>query len=146
MRVSHLALLAASLVACRDADGSQEVRLRPAPVAPSPSAPQVSDDRGPHPADTRVLPTDVPGDNARDGRKGDQKDSDWVPKEYAGGMARWKDTGVYVDGKPLGFLTWGEMPIGCKPSWLKSKVSADKRYGTSDPGWRWERKRYYERG
>lgn len=148
MPSSRFALLAVvSLVACRDADGSQETRLRPAPVAPAPNAPKVVDDLGPHPADDRVNPAqlaDEKKDEKKDQKKGDRQDNDWVPKEFTNGLARWKDTGVYVDGKPLGFLTWGELPIGCKPSWLRDKVSAEKRYGTNDPGWKWARKRYYK--
>jgi hypothetical protein len=143
MSPSRFAFLAAmSLLACRDANGdvSQETRLRPAPVTPSPNATKVVDDLGPHPADDRVNP-----DELRDQKKGEQKNSaNWVPREFTAGLARWKDTGVYVDGKPVGFLTWGELPIGCKPSWLRDKVSADKRYGTNDTGWKWARKRYYK--
>lgn len=70
--------------------------------------------------------------------------NDYVPAEFKKGMARWKDTGVYVDGKPIGFLTFGELPIGCKPTWLKDKVSAEKRPGTDDPGWRWAQQRVYK--
>jgi hypothetical protein len=139
----RLALLAVvSLVACRDADGSQETRLRPAPITPSPNAAKVVDDLGPHPADDRVNPQQL-ADEKKDKKKGDREDSDWVPKEFTG-LAKWKDIGVYVDGKPVGFLSWGELPIGLKPSWLRDKVSADKRYGTDDPGWKWARKRYYK--
>ncbi|HEU4733256.1 MAG TPA: hypothetical protein VFT22_35430 [Kofleriaceae bacterium] len=138
-RFALLAVL--SLAACREADGSQETRLRPAPVAPSANAPKVIDDVGPHPADDRVNPAELA---ERDAKKGDRSDPEWVPKEFAGNLARWKDSGVYVDGKPVGFLTWGELPIGCKVSWLRDKVSAEKRYGTNDPGWKWARKRYYK--
>ena len=70
--------------------------------------------------------------------------SDYVPAEFKSGMSRWKDTGVYVDGKPVGFLTFGELPIGLKPTWLKDKVSAEKRPGTDDPGWRWAQQRVYK--
>ena len=70
--------------------------------------------------------------------------SEYVPAEFKQGMSRWKDTGVYVDGKPVGFLTFGELPIGCKPTWLKDKVSAEKRPGTDDPGWRWAQQRVYK--
>ncbi|HET7501071.1 MAG TPA: hypothetical protein VFK02_08715 [Kofleriaceae bacterium] len=139
-RVALLAVL--SLAACREADGSQETRLRPAPVAPSANAPKVIEDLGPHPADDRVNPAELA--EQRDRKKGDRSDPEWVPKEFAGNLARWKDSGVYVDGKPVGFLTWGELPLGCKVSWLRDKVSAEKRYGTDDPGWKWARKRYYK--
>lgn len=70
--------------------------------------------------------------------------TEYVPAEFKSGMARWKDSGVYVDGKPLGFLTFGEMPIGLKPTWLQDKVSAEKRPGTDDPGWRYSRQRHYK--
>jgi hypothetical protein len=79
-----------------------------------------------------------------DAAKGDKTDSDWVPAEFKAGMAKWKDVGVYVDGKPLGFLTWGELPIALKPTWIKDKVSAEKRPGTDDPGWRWAQQRFYK--
>ncbi len=75
---------------------------------------------------------------------GSGSDSEYVPAEFKAGMARWKDTGVYVDGKPVGFLTFGELPIGLKPTWLKDKVSAEKRPGTDDPGWRWAQQRVYK--
>lgn len=145
MPSSRLALLTVvSLVACTEADGSHEVRLRPAPVTPSPNAPKVVDDLGPHPADDRVNPAELADEKAKDKQKGDHQDSEWIPKEFGNGLAKWKDIGVYVDGKPVGFLTWGELPIGLKPSWLRDKVSADKEYGTNQPGWQWARKRYYK--
>jgi hypothetical protein len=68
---------------------------------------------------------------------------EWVPAEFKAGAARWKDVGVYVDGKPMGFLTFGELPIALKPTWVKDKVSAEKRPGTDDPGWRWAQQRFY---
>jgi len=79
----------------------------------------------------------------KDERKGDQSDDEWVPAEFKSGMARWKDVGVYVDGKPIAFLSWGELPITLKPVWIKDKVSAEKRPGTDDPGWRWAQQRFY---
>jgi hypothetical protein len=140
------AVAVAALGGCRDADGRQPVVLRPAPVTPSPDAPRFVDDFGPRPADDRVNPGELAEDRARAAGKGVGKEAgeEWVPKEHASGMSRWKDIGVYVDGTPVGFLTWGELPIACKPSWLRDKVSAEKRYGTDDPGWRWARKRYYK--
>jgi hypothetical protein len=146
MLPSRLAVLATcSLLACRDAGGDTEVRLRPAPVTPSPNAPRADVELGPHPGDDRVNQEELAEARAsKDKKKGDRQDDDWTPKEFTNGMARFKDTGVYVDGKPVGFLTFGELPIGCKVSWLRDKVSADKRYGTNDPGWKWARKRYYK--
>jgi len=145
MHASHFALLAALVVsACGDANGDTDVKLRPAQVVPSPSAPAPKLDLGPDRAEIRVNADKLADDRAKDAKKGDHQDAEWVAKEFSSGQARWKDTGVYLDGKPIGFLTWGELPIGLKPSWLKEKVSAEKRYGTDDPGWKWARKRYYK--
>jgi hypothetical protein len=87
--------------------------------------------------DGEKLNSDTPAKEGSDG-------SEYVPAEFKAGMSRWKDTGVYVDGKPVGFLTFGELPIACKPTWLKDKVSAEKRPGTDDPGWRWAQQRVYK--
>ncbi|MGE0550979.1 MAG: hypothetical protein AB7O24_00425 [Kofleriaceae bacterium] len=81
---------------------------------------------------------------AKDQTKGDKNDNDWVPAEFKQGMARWKDVGVYLDGQPIAFLTWGELPIALKPTWVKDKVSARKRPHTDDPGWRWAKQRFYK--
>ncbi len=37
-------------------------------------------------------------------------DPDWVPNEYRGNEQKWKDPIVYVDGKPVGALWFGELP------------------------------------
>src|SRR5262245_54175352 len=106
-RVVCLSLFA--LVACRDATGKQQPETKkqapvqqPAPAEPQPANAAVA---GPKP----------------DGKKGDKDDSEWVPAEFKQGMARWKDTGVYLDGKPIGFLAFGELPITLKPTWVKDK-------------------------
>ena len=60
-------------------------------------------------------------------------------------MARWKDTVVYVDGAPIGYLTFGELPVALKPTWVKSKVSANKPADCpSCPAWRWGEQRFYK--
>ncbi len=86
---------------------------------------------------------EVEGEGSGQPSAGSSSD-EYVPAEFKSGMSRWKDSGVYVDGKPLGFLTFGEMPIGLKPTWLQDKVSAEKRPGTDDPGWRYARQRHYK--
>src|SRR4051812_28029827 len=135
---SRLALLTAlSLASCTEADESNVTRLRPAPVTPSATAPKVIDEAGPHPADIREDPEKIAETLNKDKPKKAASEDEWIPKEYGSGMSRWKDTGVYVDGKPLGFLAFGQLPIACKPSWLRGKVSANKRAGTNDPGWTW---------
>ncbi len=70
--------------------------------------------------------------------------SDWVPAENKEGMARWRDTGVYVDGKPIAFLNFDELPISLQPVWVKDKVSQNKPPGCKEcPAWKWSEQRYY---
>jgi hypothetical protein len=60
-------------------------------------------------------------------------------------MARWRDTGVYLDGKPIGFLNFDELPIALKPTWVKDKVSQNKPPGCPDcPSWKWSEQRFYK--
>jgi len=129
-----LAMLAMlGVVACRDAKSKEEpAKLQPAAVVPTTT---------PEGSATAVPKKD---EKEKDKKKGDKEDSDWTPAEHKAGMARWKDTGVYVDGQPVGFLSWGELPIGLKPTWVKDKVSDRKRPGTNDPGWKWARQRMYK--
>lgn len=146
-RASLAFLASASLIACNEADGSQVTRVRPAAVAPSADAPAVVEERGRHPADIREdAEESAAALKAKTKVKVNTKkaDDEWVPKEFTAGLAKWKDTGVYVDGKPVGFLAYGELPIGCKASWFREKVSANKRAGTNDPGWTWARMRYFK--
>ncbi len=124
-----------AISACGDAKGHDEApKLRPATVVPTTTA--------------AVEPT-ASGSAAeeikkKDETKGDKDDNDWVPNEHKQGMARWKDTGVYVDGKPVGFLSWGELPARMPVTWVKDKVSDRKRPGTNDPGWKWAYQRFYK--
>jgi len=142
---SRLALLTAlSLASCTEADGSHETHLRPAPVTPSANAPKFTEEAGDHPADIREDPEKIAEKLNKDAKKAASSDEEWIPKEYGSGMSKWKDTGVYVDGKPLGFLAFGQLPIGCKLTWQKGKVSADKTAGTNEPGWKWARQRIYK--
>jgi hypothetical protein len=129
--VGMFCLLIAS--ACGEATGKQEPQVRPAAVVPT-TTPMVEPTAPPPPETAKT----------KDGTKGDKQDNDWTPNEHKQGMARWKDTGVYVDGKPMGFLSWGELPIGLKPTWVKDKVSDRKRPGTNDPGWKWAYQRFYK--
>lgn len=72
--------------------------------------------------------------------------NDYVPNEFKAGMSRWKDTGVYLDGKPIGFVQFGELPITLKPTWIKDKVSVDKPPDCpieQCPGWKWSKHRSY---
>lgn len=103
--------------------------------------------KGPQPIETtreKMIQDQEERNGSKDGAKGDKNDSEWVPAEFKSGMSRWKDVGVYLDGKPIGFMTFGELPIALKPTWIKDKVSAEMRPGTDDPGWRWAQQRFYK--
>lgn len=73
----------------------------------------------------------------------DKDKDEYVPAEFKAGAERWRDTGIYVDGKFYGLLTWPELPLALKPVWIPVKASAPKRYGTADTGWRWAKERRY---
>ena len=144
-------LLAVSLLgSCKDATGDQKKPSSGSAKAPTKTAPiDAAADEGPEPLETtwdkiEQFREERKAEQAKkDGAKGDGQDEEWTPAEFKAGMARWKDVGVYVDGKPMGFLQFGELPIALKPTWVKDKVSAEKRPGTDDPGWRWAQQRFY---
>src|SRR5438309_1851973 len=55
------------------------------------------------------------------GEDGGDDAPDWVPAEFKNGKARWKDTGVYLDGKPVGMLSFGELPFALLPVWIEEE-------------------------
>jgi hypothetical protein len=126
-----LRVLALSLIVviatggCRDATGKQNAP-DPAGSASVPPEPKL---------ESNAQATPKPqGANAED----------YVPAEFKSGMSRWKDTGVYIDGKPVAFLQFGELPIALKPTWIKDKVSQNKPPGCPEcPAWKWAEQRFY---
>ena len=130
--VRLLAVSALALVACRDATGKQpEAKPKEGSATGS--------------ATGSGAPVAKLDDKKKDATKGDQQDSDWVPAEHKQGAARWKDTGVYLDGKPIGFLTFGELPLSLKPTWIKDKVSQEKSVDCPEcPAWKWAEQRFYK--
>lgn len=131
--VRHLSIVAllAALCAtgCRDATGKQ---------APSDRAPAVATGSGSGSGS---------GEGSGSAAASGQNPNDYVPAEFKSGAARWKDTGVYVDGKPIGFIQFGELPIALKPTWIKDKVSAEKPPDCpieKCPGWKWSEQRWYK--
>lgn len=85
-------------------------------------------------ADQKGLKINADGEIVKDG---------YVPAEFKSGSSKWKDVGVYVDGKPMGFLTFGELPISLKPTWVEERASVDMRPGTNDPDFKMVRQRFY---
>ena len=111
-----------ALVACRDSAGKDQA---PPPVVAAPS------------------PTTTPAD-AGAGAGSAAGSDDYTPAEFKAGMQRFKDVGVYVDGKPVGFLAFGELPIALKPTWVKRKVNIEKPLECRDcPTFGWDVQRYY---
>lgn len=117
-------LLAAT--ACRDREEPSAARLVDPHVA---AAANTAPEDVPPPPPAVAPPTDDP---------------DYVPAEHKTGASRWKDTIVYVDGKPRGALTFGEMPIPLEPTWVDEQKPAEIRSGSKDPGYTWVKKRRYK--
>lgn len=69
--------------------------------------------------------------------------SDYVPAEHKKGVARWKDTIVYVDGRPRGSLTFGELPVPLAVNWVEEQSSAEIRPNSDDPGYVIVKRRRY---
>jgi hypothetical protein len=138
MMLRLIAVSVFALVACKDANGKEgehkPVEPKAAQAGSAAAAPQVAQSN-----------EALEAIKAKDAAKGDQQDSDWVPAEHKQGAARWKDVGVYLDGEPIGFLTFGELPIGLKPTWVKDKVSQNKPPGCPEcPAWKWSKQRFYK--
>jgi hypothetical protein len=53
----------------------------------------------------------------------------WKPAEYSGPKTRWRDCGVYVDGQPVGFLAYGEMPRSLTTVWEEMEIKLPFRRG-----------------
>jgi hypothetical protein len=87
--------------------------------------------KGGNPISPDTLPPDV------------EKD-EYIPAEFKSGADRWRDTGVYLDGKPIGMLSWAELPIALEPTWIPIKAGERIRHGhPEDKGWRWSKERRY---
>src|SRR5476651_1692062 len=89
------------LAACRDATGKQS------PVEGS-AAPVGSGKVTIGPNGQRIETVPVTRVDPRDDLKPDRDPDapDWTPAEFKAGAARWKDSAVFVDGKPISFLTF----------------------------------------
>ena len=54
---------------------------------------------------------------------------------HQNGNNKWKDTTVYVDGKPVGVLGFGELPARLKPVWIDEQHSSEIEPGSHGPGY-----------
>ena len=66
------------------------------------------------------------------GRSGHRAEAPWVPAEFKAGNSKWRDAAVYADGKALGFLHFGELPMSLEPLWVDNVESLD--FGPGDKG------------
>ena len=62
---------------------------------------------------------------------------------HSGGMERYKDPTVYVDGKPTGVLRFGELPVTLKPVWKEEKAAVPFKKGDKGPRFRIVKERRY---
>ncbi len=119
-------LVAVFAAACAASGCSSHTSASPAP-APAP-APAPSDTPAPAaaPAETRpALP------------------ADYVPAEFKLGGSRWKDTALYVDGKPVGVMAFGELPAEIEPVWVDQEVSIPFKAGSTGPRFKVVKQRHY---
>jgi hypothetical protein len=86
---------------------------------------------------------EIDDEDAPGGRRRKREGGEYAPAEFKEGASRWKDCGIYVDGKPVGVLSWAELPVSLKPYWKDDRISARKRPGSDDPGYAIIQQRYY---
>ncbi len=68
---------------------------------------------------------------------------DGAPNSQNNRDKKWRDTGVYLDGKPLAMLSFGELPIALEPVWVREKVSTEIEPGKKGSGFKIVEQRRY---
>jgi len=118
-----LAALGTAVSGCGKQKTIDEARAESAPVAqpvaPAAAAPAAAPAPAPPPDPAEALMVD--DDPAEEGGGGK-------------GAKKWRDTGVYLDGKPVGVLSFGELPIGLRPIFVEERGSAEIEPGSKSPG------------
>jgi hypothetical protein len=74
---------------------------------------------------------------------GEDEDAEGVSPVPGQNAKKWRDTGLYVDGKPVGMLRFGELPVGLKPVWVEERHSAEILPGHKGLGYTIEHERRY---
>jgi hypothetical protein len=59
--------------------------------------------------------------------------SDWVPSEHRTTKGKYRDPGVYVDGVPVGFLQYGDLPASLEPLLVEGSMMLEFRPGDTGP-------------
>ena len=72
-----------------------------------------------------------------------ERTPDWVAKEFGSGAKKFKDPGVYLDGKPVGMLKFGELPVPLEPIWHEEEASLPFVRGDGKPTTKIVRQRRY---
>lgn len=67
-----------------------------------------------------------------------------VIRAHSGGMERFKDPGVYVDGVQVGLLRFGELPTSIKPVWVDEQAAVPFNQGHEGPKHRTVKQRRYK--
>jgi len=57
---------------------------------------------------------------------------EWIPAENRTAKGKYRDTGVYVDGVPVGFLAHGDLPSGLAPVQVEGRMM--REFGPGDHG------------
>jgi hypothetical protein len=58
--------------------------------------------------------------------------SDWIPSEHRTSKGKLRDPGVYVDGAPVGFLQYGDLPPSLQPVLVEGSMMLE--FGPGDTG------------
>jgi hypothetical protein len=75
---------------------------------------------------------------------GDDDEEGGKPSLASGtGNKKWRDTGVYVDGKPVSVLRFGELPVALQPAWVQEKQSIEVEPGHKGPTYKLVPERRY---
>ncbi|HEU5060101.1 MAG TPA: hypothetical protein VFU21_26395 [Kofleriaceae bacterium] len=107
-------LLVPALPSCSSSDDEGQPHRPPAPAAAR------ADDR---PGASAAAPVVVDVDQDDGGGEGGAR----------GSRGNWRDAGVYLDGKPIGVLWFGELPEKLQPVWIDGERSLDFRPGDEGP-------------
>ncbi len=94
-------------------------------------------DKSPDPVPAKATPAPTAQANAGDGvadSDGRHRNiQDWTAAEFKGGHGKWKDPGVYVDGRQVGALWFGELPRSLEPTWIDDVDDLDFKPGDKGP-------------
>ena len=58
--------------------------------------------------------------------------TDWIPSEHRTSKGKLRDPGVYVDGEPVGFLQYGDLPPSLEPVLVEGSMQLE--FGPGAPG------------